>query len=253
MLSVFSLSKPLLGISEISRALGLKKGTVQSIVRTLMHEGFLQQDPETRKYQLGLKIYELGVILSGSLEINQKASTPADQLAKRTQLLVRIAILDRDSALITLDAYPRSQPFISRQFGPRAALYCSALGKALLAFYEPRDLDRYFEHTELIPYTSATITNKDKLLKELEEIRKKGYSINRGENFVNRAAIGAPIFSRGGKAANCICVSGDPNRVFGNKMEELIEEVIKTSQEISRYMGYFSETVVAAGRMVKEV
>ncbi len=132
-LSLFSCSKPRLGISEMSRALDLRKATVQGLVRTLARDGFLQQDQETRKYQLGLKIYELGVILAGALEINQKASNPAQQLAKRTRRLVHIAIPDNYSALITMDAYPRSQPFISPQFGPRAPLYCTALGKALLA------------------------------------------------------------------------------------------------------------------------
>ncbi|MFH1349502.1 MAG: helix-turn-helix domain-containing protein, partial [Pseudomonadota bacterium] len=76
-LGLFSLSTPRLGISEISRALGLHKGTVQGLIRTLVHEGFLQQDQETRKYQLGFKIYELGLIMAGSLEVNQKASNPA--------------------------------------------------------------------------------------------------------------------------------------------------------------------------------
>ncbi len=240
-LNAFSLSKPMLGISEISRELGLKKGTIQGLVRTLAHEGFLQQDPETRKYQLGLKIYELGVILSGSLEINQKASTLAYQLAKKTQLLVRVAILDGDSALVTLDAYPRSQPFISRQFGPRGSLYCSAIGKSILAFFGPNELNGYLEKNKLIPYTSATITTKNKLIKELKDIRENGYSLNRGENFVNRAAIGAPIYSRSGKVLHSICISGDISRVLGENNEMLIADVIKTSNEISRLMGYFFE------------
>jgi len=75
-LSLFSLDKTRLGISEIGRALYLHKATVQGLVQTLAQEGFLEQDRGTRKYQLGLKIYELGVILAGSLEINQKASNP---------------------------------------------------------------------------------------------------------------------------------------------------------------------------------
>ena len=71
-LALFSHRSPVLGVTEISRALGLSKGTVHGLIRTLLQQGFLQQDLPSRKYRLGLKIYELGIILAGTLEINQK-------------------------------------------------------------------------------------------------------------------------------------------------------------------------------------
>jgi DNA-binding IclR family transcriptional regulator len=236
-LGLFSFAVPRLGISEISRSLGLAKGTVQNLVRTLTQEGFLQQDEETRRYQLGLKIYELGITLAGSLEINQKASTPAHQLAQRTQRLVRIAILDNDSALVTLDAYPRSQPFLFRQFGPRAPLYCTALGKALLAYWGQDEYEAYLKRVELIPYTSNTITEKNHLLSELRETRLRGYSINREEHFLARAAIGAPIFGRAEYPAASMCIIVDPKMINGEKTEELAKDVLRTAYEISQLMG----------------
>lgn len=240
-LGIFSLSESRLGISEISRLLNLNKGTVQGLVRTLVHEGFLKQDQETRKYQLGLKLYELGIISAGSLEINQRSSMLAHDLSKRTQQLVRIAIFDKNSAMVTLDAYPRSEPFLSRHLGPRAPLYCTALGKALLAFLEKKELDAYLEQVELTIYTANTITEKDHLLKELQDTRQRGYSINREEHLFGRAAIGAPIFGRNGRLAASICLVGYPNQILGENMENLAEEVKRTALEISRQMGYFPE------------
>lgn len=236
-LGLFSLGKPNLGISEISRALDLHKGTVQGLVRTLTKGGFLQKDLETRKYQLGLRIYELGAILAGSLEINQKATNPANQLAKRTQHLVRVAIMDRDSALVTLDAYPKSQPFYSPQFGPRAPLYCTALGKAILAFLDQQELDVYLERVKLIPYTSNTIIQKGRLLKDLKETRKRGYSINREEHLLGRAAIGAPIFGREGYPVASIVIIIDPSQL-DEKINKLAQEIKKTALEISQLMGF---------------
>jgi IclR family transcriptional regulator, KDG regulon repressor len=240
-LVLFSLSSPLLGITEISRALKLKKPTVQGLVRTLLKEGFLQQDRETRKYRLGLKIYELGIILAGNLEINQKASMPAHELAKKTEQLVHIAIPDQDSCIITLDAYPRSQPFLSRSFGPRSPLYCTALGKAILAFSDQRDIKSYMKGAKLIPYTSNTIVEKNRLLTELEETRRRGYSLNQEEHLLNRAAIGAPIFERGGRLSAAISLVGDPIHIMGEKMDALATEVMTTAMEISRNMGFFLE------------
>ena len=128
-LGLFSLAKPQLGITEISRALKLHKGTVQGLVRTLTDQGFLEQDHYSRKYQLGPKVYELGIIRAGSLEINQKASIPAHQLALRTERLVRIATWDKNSCvgnswMSTLDhshfsvaSLRRASPHIVRAWG----------------------------------------------------------------------------------------------------------------------------------------
>jgi IclR family KDG regulon transcriptional repressor len=243
-LNLFSYQKPRLGISEISRALNLNKGTVQGLVRTLTRDGFLRQDEETRKYQLGLKIYELGIILGGSLEINQKASDPAYQLAKRTQLLVEIAILDQHSALTTMKVYPRSVPFISQQFGPRVPLYGTAMGKALLAFLEQGEIDSYLKATKLVPYTSNTITRKDKLLLKLQETRRKGFSVNREEHLFGSAAIGAPIYGANGRVAAAISIVGNPDEVMGARKGTLAKEVMKTAFEISRLMGFSGSSLL---------
>jgi IclR family KDG regulon transcriptional repressor len=247
-LRLFSLAKPRLGISEISRLLGLSKGTVQGLVRTLTMEGFLQQDPETRKYQLGLQLYELGSILAGSLEINQRASNEAHQLAKRTQLTVYVAIVDCLSAMVTLTSHPRSVPFHSSQLGPRVPLYCTALGKALLAFLQPPELDGIIEELEFIPYTPNTIAQKDLFLKELEVTRQRGYSVNREEHFLARSAIGAPIFGRDGRSLASICLAGNSIRILGDPMEELVKELKRTALEISRGMGYFQEVFITPNK-----
>ena len=242
---LFSLDRPLLGITEMSHVLKMNKPTVQGLVRTLLEKGFLQRDKETRKYGLGLKIYELGIILAGNLEINRKASTPAHELAKRTEQLVHMAIPDKDSCIITLDAYPWSQPFLSRSFGIRSPLYCTALGKAILAFSGRDETAAYLKNTKLIRYTSNTIVQKKQLFRELEETRRRGYSVNREEHLLNRAAIGAPIFERGGQLSAAISLVGDPKHITGEKMEALAAEVMATAMEISRNMGFFLEAPIA--------
>jgi DNA-binding IclR family transcriptional regulator len=241
MLSLFTHRRPRLGITEISRILNLPKGTVHGLVRTLSRAGFLQQDPETRKYQLGLKLYEMGITLAGNLEINQKAVGPANKLAKSVSLVSRIAIWDGDSALITLIIDPRSNSLFVHQIGPRIPAYCSSVGKAILAFLNNDELNAYLDRTELIPYTPKTITQKEQLLKELEETRQRGYSIDQEETTSGMTCIGAPIFGKGGHLEASISLSGDPNRFQKKKLKGLCEKLMKTAGEISRAMGYFPE------------
>ena len=111
-LNLFSYSTPRLGITEIANALGLAKGTVHNIVHTLEESGFLQQDPETRKYFLGNKLFTLGSIMAGTLEINQKASGPTYHLARKTDCVCRLARWDNDAALVTLSALPKSMDIL---------------------------------------------------------------------------------------------------------------------------------------------
>ena len=118
-LALFSHRCPTLGVTEISQAVGLSKGTVHGLIRTLLRQGFLQQDLPSRKYRLGMKIYELGIILAGTLEINQKAAGPVTQLAKTAQMVGRVAIWDGDSVIITFDVHPRIRAVLPYRFGPR--------------------------------------------------------------------------------------------------------------------------------------
>jgi IclR family transcriptional regulator, KDG regulon repressor len=242
LVSLFTHGSPRLGITEISKALSLPKPTVHGLVRTLVKQGFLQQDPQTRKYGLGLKIYELGIVLAGSLEINQKGAGPTYQLAKLTGLVAKIAIWDLDSALLTINVEPRSHLFFIHQIGPRVPAYCSGIGKALLAFLEPRELEDYLERVTLEPYTANTITDKEQFRREMEETRRRGYSVDREENVLGLACVGTPIFGQGGRLEASISVSGEAKEVY-KSTESLVKEVLKTSKEISRSMGYFPESL----------
>lgn len=242
LLCLFTHELSKLGITEISKALNLPKPTAHGLVRTLTNEGFLQQDPETRKYRLGLKIYELGIVLAGSLEINQKGAGLAYQLAKRTGLNSKIAIWDLDSALLTVNIEPHSHLFFVHQIGPRVPAYCTGVGKALLAALEPADLQRYLDHAKLASYTPNTITQKKQLLQEIKEVRRKKYSVDKEENVLGLACIGTPIYGIGGHLEAALSVSGDAKVIYKG-IDQFSQELLKTAKEISRSLGYFPESL----------
>lgn len=242
LLRLFTHGSPSLGITELSNTLGLSKPTVHGLVRTLVGQGFLQQDPHTRKYSLGMAIYELGIVLAGSLEINVKGAGPAYQLAKRTGLVARIALWDKGSALLTVNIEPRSHLFFVHQIGPRLPAHCSGLGKAILAFLNPGELEVFFANASLASFTKNTITEKERLLVELEETRHRGYSIDREENTADLACIGVPVFGPGGRLEGALSLSGDPREIL-SRTEALGRELTLTAREIGRAMGYFPESV----------
>jgi DNA-binding IclR family transcriptional regulator len=129
------------------------------------------------------------------------------------------------------------------------------VGKGILAFLEDEELNAYFEGTKFVPYTPKTIIQRKHILKELEETRLRGYSIDRGETVLGLACIGAPIFGRGGQLEGSISLSGDSDRILGKQVKGLARELIKTAGEISRSMGYFPESfegiIIQRSRNVK--
>lgn len=239
-LTLFSTENPRLGITEISRFMSLPKPTIHGIVQTLVEQGFLNQDPETKKYSLGLKIYELGLFLSGTLQINQVSGPTAQRLSKETGYMTRVALWDRDMVLITLNLFPTiDDTFLFRQLGlgPRVPAYSSAVGKAILSTFSEEDLDEYIERTELEPLTPNTITTADMLKKDLDIAREKGVA-QECEEFINGiSCISAPVFDSNGKGISALSISGAPDLLSDPKIDNMKKKLKQYSSEISLGMG----------------
>jgi len=242
-LFLFTGTSPRLGITEISKLLGLTKPTVHGLVQTLVKRGFLYQDPETRKYSLGLKIHELGSILTGTLKINQVGEGPAYRLANKTNHMVRIAIWDQNEILVTFNGIPGHHTAKYQQLGPRVPAYCSASGKAILSKLPPESLSEYLKEIKLTPYTSNTITKTSRLVKELERARKSGYAEDHEEYLPGLYCVSSTIFDRSGTPFAAISVSGGINFFSTPHLNDIIQNMIETAAEISRSMGYLQQAV----------
>jgi IclR family KDG regulon transcriptional repressor len=240
-LSLFSPKQPRLGIADISGLLGLPRPTVHGLVRTLAQRGFLAQDPETRKYSMGLKVFELGVNLCGSLTLNQVGVGAADRLAKKSGLTGRLALWNQDSALVTATLYPGWDHLPFHQLGPRAPAHCSAVGKAILAYLFPEKLEGYLNETRLYALTKRTITSVTDLREDLRLTRLRGYAVDQEEFFVGLVCMGAPIFERDGQPVGSLSLSGGPELLHPGRMESLAGSLIETAREISSHMGYQPE------------
>jgi len=249
-LSLFSHVRPCLGITEISQALKLPKGTVHGLTNTLVGGGYLKKDPDTRKYRLGLNILELGTIMIETLEINQKALQAVRQLSKKTEFLVRLAVWDGFSVVITMTTNSLSSELegLAHHLGPRIPAYCSALGKAILAYLDSDDLVNYLAKTELIAYTPDTINSKENLLIEIEKIRQQGYAVSRRELLLDTACLAAPIFDHQGRVMAATSLTTTPNRLLEKKESHYASLVIETAWIISREMGYFPEKMAFSVR-----
>jgi DNA-binding IclR family transcriptional regulator len=217
----------------------LNKGTVWGLVTTLEQNGFLRQDPETHKYTIGPRLFELGIVYSTGLEINEQASRPVQQLANRTGLNARVGVFEGGMVLTTLMALPKSEDSFSHQLGPRIPAYCSGVGKAILAYLPPDELKEYVRNVKLVRHTATTIVDSKLLLQDLEKTRERGYAINREEMIPGVAALGTPVFSDKRRLAGAISVSHSSKVLLAERCEEFAQELLCTASEIARAMGYY--------------
>ena len=122
-----------LGVSELSDRLGLAKGTVHGLLRTLKDEGFVEQDPDSGKYQLGAALLQLGNIYLDVNELRGRSLAWADSLAVRTGEAVRVGSLHGDGVLIIHHVFRPDNSLQILEVGAQLPLHATALGKALLA------------------------------------------------------------------------------------------------------------------------
>jgi DNA-binding IclR family transcriptional regulator len=240
-LSLFSATQPQLGITDISKRMNLPKPTVHGLVQTLTEQGFLQRDPDIRKYSLGFKIHELGIFFASTLKINQAGTDLVQRLAKKVGNWVRLAIWGNDTMLITLNFLPDTKNLPPHQFGPRLPAHCCALGKAFLSTLNEQELNEFLERTPLLAYTQNTITDKDGFKKALTDIRKKGYASETEEYTLGQSCVAMPVFGANGKAAGAVSLTVNMGRLSPAGLSATVSEIQQTAMEISRRMGYLPE------------
>ena len=207
-LSAFSPDRPAIGISELARELGLTRSTTHRYVATLASLRYLEQEASTRRYRLGPRVLDLGFSVLGSLELREIAAPHLQQLTDATGHTSNLAIRD-DTDVILIDRV-RGRPGryhqleFSLHVGSRLPSYCSATGKALLAYLPQPDLDRLLDRMELVQRGPRTLTDKKSLIRELEKVRCTNIATNDEELESALRSIAAPIRSRSGQVVAAV-------------------------------------------------
>jgi DNA-binding IclR family transcriptional regulator len=227
-----------LGVTELSKKLGLPKSSVHSILKTLESENLLEKKNETGKYHLGLKLIELGNLAQVNLDICKIAHPYLKELNRLTNETVHLTVLDNDEVLY-VDCIESKQWLRTYSvIGVRAPLYCTAVGKAIMANLDYNHVKSIIKENGLPRITENTITTEDALLAELEDIRIKGYAIDNMEHENRLICIGAPIRNAKGEVFASISVSGPVSRQDMSKIDELGKRVMEATREISWKLGY---------------
>ncbi len=230
-----------LDLSEITKLMGLSKSTLHTIINTLFEKHLLRRDGNTKKYQLGYSILELGLKQLAELEIYKQAAVPLKKLSNNINKICSLGVWNDNSVLMIL----RSAPDISYTHGfssvppiRRKPAYCTSIGKLILSYMQKEAVEKYLNDVDLLPFTKNTLTNRDKFIEELALIRDRGYAIDNKEYVSYMMSISAPIHSTSDKIDGGISIYSDSDDCNENCLNEFVDPLTRTAYEISINMGY---------------
>lgn len=226
-------------LSEISDQLGSYPSAVHRILDTLKYWGYVEQDPNTHKYQLGVKLIELGLAKLRRMNWLKETEPYLKELVEQCKETVHLGVLVEGEVLY-LKKHESSHHAVrmTSQVGKKGLAHSTALGKVLLAYLKEDKRKEILKNKELRSLTDHTITDKVKLEEELHKVRKRGFSVDRGENEEYVHCIGAPIRNYQGEVIAAISISGPAYRLEDKIEKGLDKTIINTTKEISRKLGY---------------
>ena len=225
-----------LGVSDLSARLGLAKGTVHGLLKTLRDHGLVEQEPESDKYQLGPALLKLSNRFLYLNELRSRSQAWAESLAARTHEAVRVGMLHDGGILVVHHVFRPDASLQMLEVGAVLPMHATALGKAVLAHLGEAE-EREVLAGELPKLTGRTLGART-LRSELARVRKQLYAVEREEAVLGEASVAAPIFTRGGAVAGAIGVVGSPERIFDAEgAPRPAASVVDVARAISRELG----------------
>lgn len=222
LLECFSTKTPELGVTELSERLGLYKSNVHNIISTFERCGYIEKNPDNNKYRLGMKILELSYIINANLGLHKIIHPFISALSNEVNEVVYFAI-PKDPLILYLEGvYPSFSYSARSMVGETAEMYCTSLGKAILAHYPEERRKKVIEQQSMREFTPTTITDRSMLEKELAHIRQTGYSIDNMEHEFGIKCVGMPVFRMDGTLLGAVSISGPSLRFEEEAVERYI-------------------------------
>jgi DNA-binding IclR family transcriptional regulator len=222
-----------MGITELARRMGLSKGTVHGVTAALEELGAIRRDPVTKKYTLGLALFELGRRAYSQIDLNELARPVMEDLMEKVQESVFLGVLSVDHITILDIVESRQELKITSPTGTTLRLTAGAVGKVFLAFMKYEKALDIIEKNGLPRYTEKSITDPVKYAAELRKINERKYATDDEEYIMGVRAVAAPIQGDRDLMA-AIWVVGFKASLDDEKMALLAREIKKAVDEISR-------------------
>ena len=223
-------------LTELARQLGLTKPNVYRLLSTLTALGYVKKDTETSLYSPTLKLWEMGSFLVRDVDLVSVAAPRLRKLCADCHESVQLAVFDAGFT-VYVDKVDSAQPLKAiTAIGSRVPATVTSTGKAMLAWLPSESLDAAFQHIKR--YTPITLTRRKDIERDLDETRKRGYAVNRGEFRVGVCGLAAPVRDRHGTVVAAVGIWGAEKNILGVRAEELAQMATSVAYHLSRDLGF---------------
>ncbi|MFN3658705.1 MAG: IclR family transcriptional regulator [Pseudolabrys sp.] len=226
-----------IGLADLSKRVGLHNSTTFHLVKTMVSLGYIRQIKDSKRYRIGRPLFALAASALDEIEMVSMATPVLDDLSRETGESSHFAVRMSD-AVVVMARTPGPGAFqLTDRVGVVRPAYCTALGKVILAALRPDQLDRYLDRVELKPLAAKTITEPDRLRREIDEVRRTGVAFDDGEfdNEVRCAAMAVRDFS--GQVVGAIGISGPVWRLSIQALQSRAKNLESAARRLSAAFG----------------
>jgi DNA-binding IclR family transcriptional regulator len=226
------------GITEIATRMNLNKSTVYGLINTLVSRGYVEQNKETKRYRLGIKLFEMGSLVQRRMDVRAEARPYCQELSEKYQSTVHLAAF-YDYEIVYIDKVDSPDAVVQySQIGRRAPMYCTGVGKAILANLSLEEREIFFQTIPLRSFTAHTIIDQEELDRELAHIRACGYAVDNEEIQPGLRCVAAPIFDYQSHPTAAISVSKHLNSLTIDMQILIARDIVGIARQISYRLGY---------------
>lgn len=236
LLDVLSESDVPLSLAEICTRMGLHKSTAHRSLIVLERTSMIERTPEGR-FRLGLKLYELGNRAIEQIDLRERVQPFFRRLAMEVGETVHLSVLQKTRIVYLDKVEPNRRICMTSKTGTSNPVYCTSMGKSMLAFLPAELLEDVLSKIKFTRFTSKTLCTRETLMKSLERVRRRGFAIDDEEIEVGVRCVGVPVFDENRFPIAAISVSGPASRITVQSVPAIAERLKRCSSDISRTLG----------------
>jgi IclR family KDG regulon transcriptional repressor len=252
-LCCFDFNQEALSAQEISERLNIPLSTTYRYLAILLERGFLARTPDTKKYELGLMLFQLGNIVSSKIKFVDIVMPHMISLSYLTGETVFLSVLNRSKAVCIEKIETNKLIKMSIERGASFPLYAASSGKLLLAHQDGYFIDSIIQKVLFTKFTDYTITDPILLKKELKDIREQGFAISDQEAELGAKSISAPIIDHKGKVIAALSIAGPSERIKSENIPPLIQMVKDAAKKASYDLTYGGSDKYATSHFTVEM
>lgn len=238
-LELFTPSNSELSLSQISKLLGWPKSTLSNFLRTLESEGYLNRNPSSQNYRLGIKLMELGYNVRANLSIVHYAIPYMEDLCEQTHGNIYLTTHVDGLVLYLEGIYSNRRTTKYSIAGKILPMHVTASGKAMLSYLPLEQVEKIIQQHPLIASTKHSITDKDALMQNIQQAHELGYAVDNEEETLGIRCLSMAIRNSTGYPVGALSVSGPTIHITEDRYESLISLLTEACAALSAYTNMF--------------